>query len=225
MREFKIRWDKPVLEKQKEEALEKNIILLSKTDNRMYGYYELECGHLTFLHYGSVRKACLGKFQCKECLDIKLQQEADRFNLIYNKDIKSKGNDWRNYTFPCGHSRDMKTANVRFSLVACDVCREQKFKQEAMSADCVMLPGVVKKGTRTYLLPCGHTKTTSTTLIRNKVLNCKTCQEDRYAKEAELVGIVYNRNVKSSHYDYRVYTLSCGCTKEIAISCVQKRYF
>lgn len=225
VKEFEIRKDIEIPENQKSEALEKNVTLLSKTDNRCYGYYQLKCGHFTFLHYGAVRKSTTGNFHCKECLDIKLQKEADKFNLIYNKDVKSKGCDWRNYTFPCGHSRDMKTTNVRFSAVACSDCLQEKYNREAEAANAVLLDKHRNDSKRHYLLPCGHEKVVHLTAMRAGVYRCRECQDIQYEEAAKAAGLIYHKDVKSSHYDYRVYTLPCGCTKEIAISCVSKGTF
>lgn len=225
VKKFEIREDIEIPENQIIEAQDKNVRLVSKTNNRCYGYYQLQCGHFTFLHYGAVRKSKHGSFHCKECLDIKLQKEADKFGLVYNKDVKSKGNDWRNYTFPCGHSRDMKTANVRFSAVACNECLQSKYEAEAESQGAVLLDKPRNDSKRHYLLPCGHEKVVYLTAMRQGVYRCRICQDNHYEKEAQAAGLIYHKDRKSSHYDYRIYTLPCGCTKEIAISCVPKGTF
>lgn len=224
IKEYVLRQDLKILDKQQEEAKEKNLVLISKTDNRCYGYYRLPCGHFSFLHYGSVRKARTN-FACKDCLDIKLQEEASRVNLVYNKNVIVCGHDLRNYTLPCGHSRDIKAGAVRKGNVPCKECEQQKLIKEAESAGLILLDKPSRNSRRHYLLPCGHEKEILMESVRGKAFRCRICQDDHYAADAKAVGLVYQKDLKASHHDYRFYTLPCGCTKEIAIACVRKGSF
>lgn len=199
--------------------------LLNRTTHRCYGYYKLICGHTTFLHYGAVRKAKTSNFKCKECLDIKLTKEADALGLLYHKDVKVTSiNDSRYYTFPCGHSRVLKTANVRFNQAACVECKEEQFTKEAEALGLKMLTFESDKATRLYQLPCGHEKKINLTSVREKSFKCRICQENKYADEAKEAGIELLQ-IKSSHHDYRVYKLQCGCVKELTMPCVRSGSF
>lgn len=208
------------------EGLDKELKLLNRSNNRCYGYYEMSCGHKAFLHYGAIRKAKTNNFKCKECLDYKLEKEAIELGLIYHKHVKvTKINDSRYYTFPCGHSRVLKTANVRFKQVACVQCKEEQYLQEAQERGLTMLSFETESSTRLYRLACGHEKKISVTSVREYNFRCRVCQEDRYENEAKEAGITMLRDVKSSHHDYRVYRLRCGCVKEITMPCVRRGAF
>lgn len=223
---YTIRPEISIPDKQQQEAKDHNLILLSKTDNRCYGFYKMACGHSKFLHYGAIRKAKTNDFKCKECLDIKLQEEANKFNLTYNKDLSTERSDSRSYTFnACGHRAIIKTANIRFSAVSCAVCRNNQYVSEAKAAGLIYLGDCGKDAYRKYQMPCGHIKDICMTNVRDGTWKCKVCQEERYAKEADARGIFMHMEEKSSHYDYRVYTLKCGCKKELAIACVRKGSF
>ena len=219
--------DKPLLDKLVEDAKTHGLELLSKTDNRCYGYYKMSCGHSTFLHYGAVRKAKTNDFKCTECLDLQLHKEAANslVGVIYNQGAEYSHSSARSYTFPCGHTRELKTSNVRNNQVACNECAEEGFKQEALFSGIELLAKTGNSNKRLYLLPCGHKKEILIGSVRNGSWKCRVCQEDKYEMEAELVGLRMNRDTKSSHHDYRVYTLPCGCIKEIAIVCIRKKTF
>lgn len=77
---------KPSL-KQIEEAREKGLEIIAKSNDRCYGYYKLSCGHETFLHYGAVRKAKTLDFKCTPCLDNKLKTEAEKIGLVYHSNV------------------------------------------------------------------------------------------------------------------------------------------
>lgn len=215
--------------KQVEEAKTKGLTQLARTDDRCYGYYQLACGHNAVLHYGAIRKATTGNFKCKTCYDALLTEEAKKFNLVYHPDAEvtteRKGSDYKYYTFPCGHSRVMKAANIRHSTVACEACKDEKYKQEAEAQGLIWTGKIDDQNRRLYVLPCGHEKYIMITAVRAGAYRCRVCQEEKYTKDAEKWGIEYLKDIKSTHHDYRVYKLQCGCIKEIAISCVTQGSF
>ena len=223
---FDISLDSEINPIHAEECKRHDMELLNRSNNRCYGYYRMSCGHTAFLHYGAVRKAKTNNFKCKECLDIKLEKEAKEIGLLYHKNVRVKPiNDSRYYTFPCGHSRVVKTANVRYKQVACIDCKEEQFRKEAEDRGLVMLSFESEGATRLYRLPCGHEKGINLTCVRENSYKCRICQEDRYEVEAKHQGIEMLRDVKSSHHDYRVYRLQCNCVKEISISSVRSGAF
>ena len=223
---FEVAFDSKINPVHAEDCKRHGMELLSRSNHKSYGYYKMSCGHTTFLHYGAVRKAKTNNFKCKECLDIKLHREAEEIGIIYHSDVRVRQiNDSRYYTFPCGHSRILKTANVRFKQVACNDCKEEQFRKEAEERGLTMLSNESESATRLYRLPCGHNKRINLTRVRDNSYKCRICQEDRYETEALDQGIHMLRDIKSSHHDYRVYKLQCGCVKEIAISCVRNGSF
>lgn len=209
------------------EAIDHGITLLSRTNHRCYGYYRLSCGHKTYLHYGAIRKAKTNGFKCTPCLDILLHKDAANTTagIEYNQGVEYSHSSVRSYTFPCGHIRELKTGNVRRNQVSCIECTENRFKQEATIEGLVMVGQPEDTTKRSYLLPCGHTKDMVPAAVRDSNWKCRICQEDKYEIEAKAVGLTMHRDIKSSHYDYRVYTMSCGCRKEIAIACVRRVTF
>lgn len=222
---FKIREDKPPLDVQIKEAEEKGLVLLNRTDNRCYGYYKMQCGHTSFLHYGAVRKAKITDFACSECIHIKYEEEAKSIGLIYHKDIPSKGKDYRYYTLPCGHSDYFKAGNIRRGQFNCVVCETTRYEEEAKASGLTLLCSTGKQE-RLYLMPCGHTKIIkSLDSVRYGSFRCRVCQNETYHKEARASGVEYLEHEKSSHHDYRVYRLACGCVKEITIASVKRGTF
>lgn len=220
---IKIDESRPLDEKQVKEALEKGLVQLAKTSDRCYGYYRMQCGHNSFLHYGAIRKAKSSDFSCKTCLDIKLADEAKKFDLIYDSELDTthiKKSDCRYYTFPCGHTRLLKIANIRHSKVACDVCKELQFKEEAEQQNLKWTGKTDNRNRRLYTLPCSHTKYISIGAVRSGSWRCRVCQDLKYSNDAKLAGIEYLQDTKSSHHNFRVYRLGCGCIKEITPTCV-----
>jgi transposase-like protein len=210
------------------EAQEHGLTLLYKSNNSVYGWFKVNiCNHEMFLHYGAIRKANTDNFRCKECLYIKLKDEATAcgIELLGGREIGMKV-DERRYRLPCGHTPILRTSNVRQHGALCFECIEQKHNVEAERVGLVLLckaPNIIQN--RLYMLPCGHTKELSTRSVRNDSWLCRICQENRNEKDAETAGITLNKHIKAHHHDYRNYTLSCGCSKDILVACVRRGAF
>lgn len=211
--------------KHTEEAKEHGLELLYRANSRVYGWYRIvECKHEMFLHYGAVRKATSDKFKCTQCMVEKLKAEAILIGAtLLGTRENCKTSEDNNYLFPCGHTVMLRAGNVRLGVEKCRTCTQLQHEKELEDSGLVLVSYSNKK--RTYKLPCGHFKSIKLQSVRDGSWICRTCREDRYAKEAVKSGITMNRNVKYSHHDYRNYTLACGCSKEIAVACVRKLTF
>lgn len=223
-REF-ILSDKPPISKQIEEAQSKGLEFISKTTDRCYGYFKMPCGHTAFLHYGAIRKAT-NAFKCEECFDLKLTQEANLLNLVYNKNSVFNIGGKRSYTFKCGHTKVMAIGDVRNGVAICDECVNTRYKTEAALQGLELLEGqIAKDGSRMYKLPCGHIKSIMIGSVREGSWKCRVCQENRFAAEALEQDIEMLPDIKSSGHEYRVYRLKCGCIKELTMACIRKGSF
>lgn len=220
-------YSKKLSPKQIEEVREKGLELLAKSNDRCYGYYRLSCGHETFLHYGAVRKAKTLDFKCTPCLDNKLKTEAEKIGLVYHSDVVVEYDRAasRYYTLACGHSKVVKTANVRSGVVGCDECMVEQHKCEAEQQGLKWTGIEDDRHRRLYILPCGHEKYIMLSSAREGAYRCRICQENKYEQDAINAGIEYLKGVKSSHHDYRVYKLACGCVKELTMKCVTENSF
>ena len=221
---------KPPLELQVVEAKAKGLTLVSRTDHRCYGFYKIdECGHDLFLHYGAVRKMHMGsKPKCHTCTLKKHVESANKKSLTFIKYTTSNKSEAMYVHQKCGHSSMLKIGNVALSSeesYTCTTCFEERISKEAIETGIELLGAGSTLAQRLYKLPCGHTKSIPHASIPEGAFRCRVCQEDQYEREAELAGIVYHRGVKASHYDKRVYTLKCGCVKELGIGCVKRNAF
>ena len=90
------------MNKHQIEAERVNLALLSKTDKTFgkgYANYNLylfrNCGHIQNIDAGKVRT---GKFQCRECIEIKIKTEAKEAGLTFiSKSEKDSNNSHRKY--------------------------------------------------------------------------------------------------------------------------------
>lgn len=210
-----------------QEGLEKGLQLLHRSNHRVYGYYrKMDCNHELFLHYGAVRKAKSTNFKCEECFKIKCKEEAEKVGLTFIEKL-DVSTDTALYSMDsCGHELVLRVGNVRLceeDKWTCTKCEFIKYQEEARSADIDMITDIPQddKGRWLYKLSCGHTKRMMAVTVRDKSFRCRVCQDDSYEKDAINAGITYQRGVKASHHNYRLYILPCGCTKEITPACVR----
>lgn len=222
---YKQRFDKPPLEKQKQEAKEKDMELISRTEKGCYGYYRMACGHFSVLHYGAVRKAKTNDFKCSECINEKYKQDATSVGLeIVPQDNYKK--DTRLYKFMCGHIAELKASNIAHGKYpyTCQQCIDleltTKIKEQGME-----LVSKGKKNKNLYRLSCGHTKVMSRASVVSTLWRCKECYELKLHSDAEKRGIRYLPEFGRSTHEKRTYQLSCGCIKEIDKGCVVKGAF
>ena len=218
--ELTIRYDKEPNHIHVAEGLEKGLQLLHRSSNRVYGYYRIiDCGHELFLHYGAIRKAKTRDFKCKQCLEIKCKEEAEKVGLEFIS-FGDKTNKATYRVKKCGHINEFAISNIRFSVsesYGCPICEKERIEQYAKNCNMILHKDVEpdSNNRRLCTLSCGHQKWVSVSAMREKSVRCRICQDDKYEKDADEQGIVYLRGVKASHHDLRVYKLPCGCIKEI----------
>jgi hypothetical protein len=205
------------------EGLEKGVELLYRSNNRVYGYYRKDCGHYSFLHYGAVRKART-KFKCKECTFNQCAEEADAVGLELIERVGTS--DYNKYVSKsCNHELILRAGNVKRDIWACSTCDEEDYKLRQQSVNVELLDETLIGDKMLYRLGCGHEKYLTRGAISKNSFRCRICQDETYSKDAEKQGIEYLKDVKSSHHDYRVYRLSCGCVKELTMACVKHGAF
>lgn len=111
-------------EKYKSEATERGLVLLSVGDRQSTYNYLLPCGHIKPTYLSSVRNY---SWKCRECQEQRYSEEAKAAGLVMNRNVKSHHHDYRNYTLPCGCSKDISIFCVKNKSFECKTHPDRKF--------------------------------------------------------------------------------------------------
>lgn len=216
-RKLVIDYSKEPLDSHIEMAQEKGLKLLNKSSSRVYGYFELPCGHNSFLHYGAVRKMRTSP-KCEQCMVKAFTDRASKVGLTFLTRLNIRQDTGIYSCNSCGGNLLLQHANITLSKeekYRCSHCYEISLKNtiEAMGLKLLKTSENNTNNLSTFLLPCGHTK-----LMRKVNLTtwCKECHDSRLSIEASEQGIEYLKDIKPTKVDNKVYRLSCGCVKNLS---------
>ena len=200
-----------------EEALQKNIELLERTEGRRgYFKYKLSCGHEKNCTPQQVRNS---EFRCDICLENKLTDEAkDAGCKILAKPHRA---GYRVYQLPCGHEQELTLQHVRDKNFRCHKCMHQKLSIEAVNQDCFLIGEGTNAKNRTYRLPCGHHEIVHTGNMRYGTFSCKSCIDEKHKNEAEIKGLKLIADGRNGNDDERLYRLPCGHDKYLELKYVR----
>jgi hypothetical protein len=166
---------KPEFPHHFEEAKEIGAVLLERSAKHGYGVYRLQCGHEGVFRYSHVRDK---NITCQVCRDEEVAFRAMYVGLILNfgKEVEL-GRNYRNYTFDCGHSRDLRTEHVANGNFKCKICQELKNKEEAEKHDLVLLGKSSNSDPnyRSYLLSCGCVRDIKVGAASLGIWACRAC--------------------------------------------------
>ena len=213
-RKLEIDYKKQPLDSHVEMAKEKGLKLLFRSNSRVYGYFELQCGHKSFLHYGAIRKMRTSP-KCEQCSLQSFSERAKKVGLTFLTRINTKEDTGIYSCNTCGNALILQHANVNLSTedkYRCSYCYNIKLKSTLDSMGLKLL-SASKNDLPEFLLPCGHTKR-----MHKGALSvwCKECQDVRLSSEALGSGIEYLKDIKPTKVDNKVYKLSCGCIKNLS---------
>lgn len=217
--------------KYEAEADAAGLEIVSETPNSHTLFYRFkDCSHEQEIQKQSVR---LNQVTCRACLDIKLQQEAERVGL---KIIGSPSKlNYRLYChLECGHTAEYVVAAVRQASkkknvrpYRCLSCSKDALQKEAKQAGLILYGESHKVGKNKWYLyaaDCGHTLERRREQIRRGEWKCNACIDaklDVEADDADLNLIGKGKDKAFRKYQFR----SCGHVKEITTANVRLKAF
>ncbi|MFY0624639.1 MAG: hypothetical protein JXQ89_23440 [Pelagimonas sp.] len=99
--------------------------LLSPHPNqRPYGYFRLNYGHIVARQYHRVERAAAGGHQlgCDACREQRYEQQAAKFGWNLIGDASSGKQGYRQYRHSCGHQQDISVSNMFWGDTMCAGC-------------------------------------------------------------------------------------------------------
>lgn len=216
--------------RQEQEAYALGLVLLGKAEadrgsrSSCYKSYLLPCGHKQDLQPSHVR---LGTFTCKSCFVENLISSAEERGLTYigplNNPITPYDKMCSVYFFKsCGHKVVMGNSNIKKGKErVCKICRENSLILSAKEHGLTFVEHINKQKSLWRFDSCGHDKVIAHSCILKKNSVCRLCQEEQYAKDAEVDGLTYLGIPKNGDFSYRHYKLPCGCERDIRMSHVR----
>ena len=160
--------------------------LLQTNSKAGYGVYKLQCGHEGVFRYSHVKDKSIS---CQICRDEELAFRAMSVGLVLNfgTEVES-GRNYRNYTFDCGHSRDLRIDHVAKNNFKCKVCQELKNKEEASEHNLVLLGKSTNSNPnyRSYLLPCGCTCDINVSRASEGAWICRSCNAGYFKRPSNI---------------------------------------
>lgn len=94
--------------KYDDELENSGLILVSYSSKKRT--YKLPCGHFKSMKLQSVRD---GSWICRTCREDRYEKEAVDAGIVMNRGVEYSHHDYRNYTLPCGCSKEIAVACVR----------------------------------------------------------------------------------------------------------------
>lgn len=151
-----------------------------------YSRYRLQCGHEGAFKHTHIRDKTVN---CQTCKDEELAFRAMFVGLTLNFSKKVEaGKGYRNYTFVCGHSRDLRIAHVADGNFKCKVCQELKNKEDAEKHDLVLLgkSSDSNPNYRSYLLPCGCSRDINISRAAEGAWICRSCNAGYFQRPSNI---------------------------------------
>ena len=181
--------------KYKSDAENANLEIIKKAENTHNLIYKFkECGHQQEIAKQDVRTE---EFQCRQCLEIKLEKEANLKNLT----IVGKSSDigFRLYKFlDCGHQSELRFANIRASIqkndkpYKCQACYNERLARDASETGLILYgerSGRGKNKWYLYQAECGHSIERRADQIKIGEWKCQACIDTQLNNEAEKAGL------------------------------------
>ena len=101
------------------EAKRVGLTIIGKGKNKFYKRYKFDfCGHEQELQHSAVQR---GVLNCRKCLHLKIEQEANQAGLKIVGDSKTL---YKIYEFnQCGHQQEIRVDQVRTGYFECRICQ------------------------------------------------------------------------------------------------------
>jgi hypothetical protein len=172
MRKGVFRCIRCLAEQLNQEAEDQECKLLGPGRNAHHRLYELPCKHKQEVQPSAMR---VGRWECKDCIDERLRQEAeDRGCTLLGP---GKSVQYRLYELDCGDKQQMLTSQMRRGGFECKTCVAEKHRKEAEAWDCKLLGPGRDKRYRLYELSCGHPQQVDVGRMREGGFECQICEE------------------------------------------------
>lgn len=168
------------------EAEEIGAELIGNDPKAGYGRYRLQCGHEGVFRYAHIRDK---NITCQTCKDEELAFRAMYVGLILNFGKEAETNKgYRNYTFDCGHNRDLRIEHVSSGNFKCKICQELKNKEDAAKHGLVLLgkSSDSDPNYRNYLLPCGCTRDINISRASEGAWVCRNCNAGYFQRPSNI---------------------------------------
>ena len=203
-------------QKHRAEAEAAGLVLIGTGKNRAYRMFQfLDCEHKQEIQTSHIRT---GRFRCCQCLDQKLNSEANAAGLIL---IGSsvRGNLYRTYKFQsCGHEQEFGLSKVREKNIRCQQCFDKRLENEAVLAGMTLIGTSNNANHRTYKMSCGHICKVETGKVRKGTSpTCPECGDNHYTKQSHLYLVEFTKgeNVAlklgiANNLDVRAIQWACG---------------
>ena len=214
------------------EASLASVLLLGKSKNNDANYKNymfIKCGHVCDLQVTHVRRC---NVKCKVCLDLDYESRGNNSGFTFVS--LADDADYRLYRREaCGHvlklrvqavGKRIKRNSGEESGHSCVACYEEKLVKDAEKIGMTYLGAALySKGVfRHYLFnSCGHKRDVNAACVGRGSVICQDCVIDKYKREAENVGLIYNGEATESPDMKRNYILECGHTKDIRLDHVR----
>lgn len=200
-----------LLEKNKNDAKEKGLTLLSKSDvTGTYIYIFDKCGHEKKYKPSALKKV---NPICNECHLDKISIEAKEKSMTLLS--KSTKTGFYLYQFDnCGHTKEYKPSKLKNIKPICDPCLLQKNKKEAKQKGLTLISKSEKTGYFIYKNDeCGHTKEYKPADLRKVNPVCDHRILEKNIEQAKKKGLTLIGKAKAvSRYVYQFD--KCGHQKE-----------
>jgi hypothetical protein len=190
-------------------------------------YQCLACKKAIGISLKDVRKR---NFKCPNCLGNEWDAQAaehglKRLGLQEESSRFKKGYDL--YKFKkCGHEQLLQRTHVKDKSAECKDCKTELLEAEAACNGLQYLGDVEQHGYGLYKFDsCQHKHQFRYDKVRLNKFHCKTCINQRLAKEASLVGLRLLGKAENGDNKYRSYKQSCGHKRDFTKASVKKGTF
>lgn len=205
------RTEKPVNEKQKAEAKEMGLELISRSTDPNLNFYKFkDCGHTAFMQPTHIRR---GAFKCNQCLfnRLVLACQNSSYHLLFN----SSGVKY-NVILKCNHIVEKCSQSVYESTgEKCSQCYAEALEAACAKNGYILLGNAGKTKRRIRFIDCQHEKTVVAPQLFIGNVVCKECLNNRYIEEFNNVGLTVIKHL--DNYRYKLFKLPCGCEKKLRI--------
>lgn len=200
--------DKPVLEKQKQEAESYCLDVLSKSSIPNYNLYKFKkCGHTAYLQATHVRS---GNFKCDTCFLSGIIESVNKFGDFF---VCRTNGTKQVVVRSCGHVFDTHHAHKRTKEISkCFKCFQESLQDLADKNGYKVLDFSGGSWKSVQIKSCGHIRSVHLSQIEKGNIVCRICKDIAHSNIVAEAGL----ELLSQEPDrYNLYKLPCGCTKTI----------
>lgn len=205
------RTEKSVNEKQKAEAKEMGLELVSRsTDPNMNFYKFADCGHTAFMQATHIRR---GAFKCNQCLFNRLvfeclESSSHLLFSLYNTKYK--------VLLKCGHIVDRYSTSFHETVGdKCKQCFDEALDKACEKNGYILLSHEGLTNRKIRFVDCGHEKVVVTSQLFKGNVVCRECIEDQYNVAFSNQGLSVVQHLED--YRYKLFKLPCGCEKKLRV--------